>query len=198
MVAAGGGGSADGVYTNGGQGSYAGGLSGYNGGYYPGHNYVNQDGKGATQKSGGAAGANIFGATGTVNKGAFGYGGSSYSTSSGIGSGGGGSGYYGGGAGGGTLSGGNGQGGGGGSSFISGHNGCDAISEESTATNIIHTGQSVHYSGYKFTDTIMIDGTGCKWTNEKTTVCDGMPSHDGTSTIQGNTGNGYARITLIK
>ena len=44
----------------------------------------------------------------------------------------------------------------------------------------------------------MIDGTGCKWTNEKNTVCDGMPSHDGTSTIQGNTGNGYARITLIR
>ena len=197
MVAAGGGGSADGVYTNGGQGSYAGGLSGYNGGYYPGHNYVNQDGKGATQKSGGAAGANIYGATGTVNKGAFGYGGNSYSTSSGTGSGGGGSGYYGGGAGGGTSNGGNGQGGGGGSSFISGHNGCDAISEESTATNIIHTGQSVHYSGYKFTDTIIIDGTGCKWTTEKTTQCDGMPSHDGKSTIQGNIGNGYARISLI-
>ena len=197
MVAAGGGGSADGVYTNGGQGSYAGGLSGYNGGYYPGHNYVNQDGKGATQKSGGAAGANIYGATGTINKGAFGYGGNSYSISSGTGSGGGGSGYYGGGAGGGTSNGGNGQGGGGGSSFISGHNGCDAISEESTATNIIHTGQSVHYSGYKFTDTIIIDGTGCKWTTEKTTQCDGMPSHDNKSTIQGNIGNGYARISLI-
>lgn len=31
--------------------------------------------------------------------------------------------------------------GGGGSSFISGHNGCNAITEEG-----IHTGQSVHYS----------------------------------------------------
>ena len=84
------------------------------------------------------------------------------------------------------------------SSFISGHNGCDAISEESESNNIIHTGQSVHYSGYKFTDTIMIDGAGCLWTNKKTTQCDGMPSHDGKSIIQGNTGNGYARITLIQ
>ena len=47
---------------------------------------------------------------------------------------------------------------GGGSSFISGHNGCDAIKEESIENNIIHTGQSVHYSGLYFTDTVMIDG----------------------------------------
>ena len=197
MVAGGGGGSANGVYTNGGQGSYAGGLSGYNGGYYPNHVYNNEDGKGGTQVSGGSAGTNIFSATGTVNPGTFGIGGNDYSISSGTGAGGGGAGYYGGGAGGGTAGGGNGQGGGGGSSFISGHNGCDAISEESESNNIIHTGQSVHYSGYKFTDTVMIDGTGCLWTNEKTTQCDGMPSHDGKSIIQGNTGNGYARITLI-
>lgn len=84
------------------------------------------------------------------------------------------------------------------SSFISGHYGCDAIKEESESNNIIHTGQSIHYSGYKFTDTVMIDGAGCLWTNEKTTQCDGMPSHDGKSIIQGNTGNGYARITLIQ
>ena len=84
------------------------------------------------------------------------------------------------------------------SSFISGHNGCNAIKEESESNNIIHTGQSVHYSGYKFTDTVIIDGTGCKWTDEKTTQCIGMPSHDGTTNIAGNSGNGYARITLIK
>ena len=85
---------------------------------------------------------------------------------------------------------------GGGSSFISGHDGCDAISEESTEDNIIHTGQSVHYSGMHFTDTIMIDGEGYKWTTEKGSYT-GMPTHDGTGTMKGNTGNGYARITYI-
>ena len=85
---------------------------------------------------------------------------------------------------------------GGGSSFISGHEGCDAIKEESTEDNIIHTGQSVHYSGLLFTDTIMIDGEGYKWTTEKETYT-GMPTHDGTGTMKGNNGNGYARITYI-
>ncbi|MBQ8131797.1 MAG: hypothetical protein IJ193_04840 [Bacilli bacterium] len=42
---------------------------------------------------------------------------------------------------------------------------------------------SYHSSGYKFTNTQMIDG------NSE------MPSHDGTKTIVGNTGNGYAKIT---
>ncbi|CCZ89647.1 putative uncharacterized protein [Coprobacillus sp. CAG:605] len=85
---------------------------------------------------------------------------------------------------------------GGGSSFISGHDGCDAIKEESTENNIIHTGQSVHYSGMHFTDTVMIDGEGYKWTTEKGEYT-GMPSHDGAGTMKGNAGNGYARITYI-
>ena len=85
---------------------------------------------------------------------------------------------------------------GGGSSYISGHNGCDAIKEESTEDNIIHTGQSVHYSGMYFTDTVMIDGEGYKWTTGKETYT-GMPTHDGTGTMKGNAGNGYARITYI-
>ena len=85
---------------------------------------------------------------------------------------------------------------GGGSSFISGHEGCDAIKEESTENNIIHTGQSVHYSGMYFTDTVMIDGEGYKWTTEKGSYT-GMPTHDGTGTMKGNTGNGYAKITYI-
>lgn len=115
----------------------------------------------------------------------FGYGGTSSFPASG-----GGSGYYGGGPS--THV----QSAGGGSSFISGHNGCDAISEESTETNIIHTGQSVHYSGYKFTNTVMVDGAGYNWTTEKGEYT-GMPSHDGKSTMTGNEGNGYAKITLI-
>ena len=105
--------------------------------------------------------------------------------------GGGGSGYYGG-AGGGDY----GAGGAGGSSFISGHNGCDAIKEESTENNIIHTGQSIHYSGLYFTNTLMIDGDGYKWTDKKEEQI-GMPSHSNNSIIMGNSGNGYARITLV-
>ena len=64
---------------------------------------------------------------------------------------GGGGGYYGGYA--------NGCAGAGGSSFISGYSGCDAISSSSTENNIIHTGQSVHYSNLKFTDCVMKAGS---------------------------------------
>lgn len=84
----------------------------------------------------------------------------------------------------------------GGSSFISGHDGCDAIAEDSTVSNIIHTGQENHYSGYIFTHTVMVDGKGYNWTNvigEYT----GMPTYDGLSTMNGNTGNGYAKITYL-
>lgn len=96
---------------------------------------------------------------------------------------GGGSGYYGGGNGSSTNC--NVSAGAGGSSFISGYDGCDAISEESTSTNIIHTGQSIHYSGYKFDNPVMYAG------NEV------MPTHDGTGTMTGNSGDGYAKISLI-
>ena len=74
----------------------------------------------------------------------------------------------------------------GGSSFISGYDGCDAISEESTSDNIIHTGQSIHYSGMKFTKAEMVAG------NQT------MPTHDGEDVMTGNSGNGYAKITLLK
>ena len=102
---------------------------------------------------------------------------------------GGGGGYYGGNAA-------NWTGGAGGSSFISGHNGCDAIKKESTEDNIIHTGQSIHYSGLYFTNTVMIDGNGYNWTSEKGD-CIGMPSHDESTKMVGNLGNGYAKITLL-
>ena len=89
----------------------------------------------------------------------------------------GGNGYYGGGAA--ACA----NGSGGGSSFISGYTGCDAISDESTENNIIHTEQSIHYSGLTFINSEMKAG------NEE------MPTHDGTSTMTGNKGNGYAKIT---
>ncbi len=88
--------------------------------------------------------------------------------------------------------------GGGGSSFISGHNGCDAIEEVSTEENIIHTGQANHYSGLVFTDTLMIDGNGYKWSNVKEDL-EPMPKPDGTFYEEGigHTGNGYAKITYL-
>ena len=201
MVAAGGGGTNYwGIDIAGGE---AGGLSGENGNA----RYTNSTTIGATQISGGIGyntdrnyigGNGLFGKGGLKNSDPYGYGG------------GGGSGYYGG------AAGGNGNNdtdsGSGGSSFISGHNGCVAITNDSTEDNIIQRNDSkgnkctngttditcsYHYSGYKFTDTVMIDGAGCKWTTEKTNDCTGMPTHDGKSTMIGNTGNGYAKITYL-
>ncbi len=104
---------------------------------------------------------------------------------------GGGGGYYGGGQSGHIAS------AGGGSSFISGHEGCNAIEESSTATNIQHTGKSIHYSGLYFTETKMVDGAGYSWTTEKGKKTD-MPKHDGSDgTMVGNSGNGYAKITYL-
>ena len=129
-------------------------------------------------------------ASGNTGNGYFGY-----STIIGYGYGtGGGSGYYGGGTGGDTFC--NVSSGAGGSSFISGHNGCDAIKKESTEDNIIHTGGSIHYSGLYFTNTVMIDGNGYNWTLEKGDYL-GMPSHSDNSIIKGNHGNGYVRITML-
>ena len=80
----------------------------------------------------------------------------------------------------------------GGSSFISGHNGCNAINSSGT-----HTGQSIHYSGLYFTNTVMIDGAGYQWTTAKGGYV-GMPNLTGTGTMTGNTGNGQVRISPAK
>lgn len=90
----------------------------------------------------------------------------------------------------------------GGSSFISGHTGCDAITETSTEDNIVHTGQSKHYSGYVFTNTKMIDGAGynCTMVNgEEVKVQEQMPNPAGGKYAlgEGHTGDGYARITNL-
>ena len=72
----------------------------------------------------------------------------------------------------------------GGSSFISGCDGCNAILQASTSENIQHSGKSQHYSGYKFTNCIILGG------NEQ------MPNIYGENE-NGHTGNGLARITFI-
>ena len=192
MVAAGAGGT--GGYNYSGEKCAAGGLEGYDGGWYNKDN--SQYGIGGSQTSGGTVGLNTYDAYGIAYSGTFGKGGSAENYSEYSTAGGGGGGYYGGGAGGAQRSGGAGNGGGGGSSFISGHEGCDAISELSTENQIIHTGQSIHYSGYLFTNTKMIDGKGYEWTNEVGTEVVGMPTHDGTDTMVGNSGDGYARISF--
>uniref|UniRef100_UPI00203A3D3D glycine rich domain-containing protein n=1 Tax=Odoribacter lunatus TaxID=2941335 RepID=UPI00203A3D3D len=156
-----------------------GGLKGYDG----------PAGNGGTQTSAGGSNGG-FGYGGTA---AYGGGGCNNNDAYGAGSG-----YYGGGAsdknylnmGNYTKSAGS------GSSFISGHTGCDAISASSTSSNIIHTGQSIHYSGVYFTNTIMIDGAGYQWTTAKGSYI-GMPNLAGTGTMTGNSGNGQVRITPL-
>lgn len=164
-------------------GSNAGGLSSYKA--TVGNNWISYP---SNQTSSGTA------TSGT--KGGFGYGGvkgnDNYSSGAG--------GYWGGSAG---------PGGAGGSSFISGHTGCVAITSQTstsprTGTNgaSCTTGTtdnlcSVHYSNMVFTDTVMIDGAGKSWTN----VVGGlqlMPNYSGgTNTSgKGNSGNGYAKITV--
>lgn len=171
MVAAGGGG-----WGGGGNGSVgqAGGLSGYNCSSYAGATVT-----GATQTSGYAFGQGRPGITGTTN-----------AANGAEGKGGGGGGYYGG------------QSyvrtgkssaasGAGGSSFISGHNGCNAINNAGS-----HSGQSIHYSGLYFTNTVMIDGAGYQWTTARGSYT-GMPNLPGTGTMTGNTGHGQVRITPV-
>lgn len=176
------------IMVAGGGGSYsqtAGGNSGGLNGYGDTGEYA---GSGGTQTSGGL---NKISTTykNQATPGGFGYGGNGGSYSSG-----GGSGYYGGGGGMRAKTDG---GGGGGSSFISGHEGCDAITETSTSDAITHTGQSIHYSGYYFVNTKMIDGAGYLWTTEKTTNIIGLPNYNGTGTMTSSVKDGYAIIKRV-
>lgn len=177
MVAAGGGGGA--YYSNGNSG-----VGGIGGGL------IGGTGTSTYQSNrGGAGGLQTGTGTSYFSNASFGVGGG-YRSGEQI-TGGGGGGYYGG-----NYGGDYGAGAGGGSSFISGHEGCNAITVDSTSSNIIHTGSSLHYSGKFFLDTVIIDGQGYKWTTVKTTKV-GMPTTTGSSTEYGHSGNGYAKITLI-
>ena len=162
IVAAGGGGVDNDDY-----GGPGGGLNGYAS--------LKNHGKGATQTSGG---------NGLVN-GTFGSGGGTENlgcSGSSDGNGAGGGGYYGGGCSDVSAS----YGGGGGSSFISGYKGCDAIAANSTNDKIFHTGQPVHYSGYVFTSSSMIDGKSY------------MPAPTSNTYEEGHRGDGYIRITFLQ
>ena len=72
------------------------------------------------------------------------------------------------------------DGGGGGSSFISGHPGVNAINASG-----LHTNSTIHYSGYAFFNTSMIAGNAS------------MPNPRAAGNITGNTGNGYAKVTVL-
>lgn len=179
----------------------AGGLIGYSGSHGSTSGII--VGNGGTQTAGGTG----------KNAGLFGIGGNGYILYPGSpnnnDAGGAGGGYYGGGGGQsgastGTSNAGVGNGGGG-SSYISGHTGAVAIISESDSTpksgcttGTTNNSCSIHYSGKMFTNTIMIDGQGYNWTNEKGEQVQ-MPSPSGVSyaTGEGHYGNGYARITLV-
>lgn len=182
MVAAGGGGATDYAYAaNGGYGGALIGGSGING-KYPSNGSVNIVPTGGTQIAGGATSSTSYPGTAGV----FGKGGNGNSD---WGSGAGG-GYYGGGGGGYTSY--SVDSGAGGSSYISGYTGCVAITSDSDTsakagctTGTTDNSCSIHYSLKKFTDGVMKAG------NET------MPTHDGSSVMAGNTGNGFAKITYL-
>ena len=175
MVAGGAGGTYSDVSAPG--GGAAGGLTSYS------TSNSNHTVASSTQVAGGAAGLN-------GNAGGFGYGGSHSQSAYNSGAGG----YYGGGSG---------PSGGGGTSYISGHTGCVAITSQSSitpksgcTTGTSNNSCSLHYSGKKFTDTVMIDGRGYSWTNTKGSLTQ-MPSPNGGyyESGVGNSGNGAIRIT---
>ena len=170
-------------------GGAGGGLDGYPGASGTMGTKMIREAQGGTQKSGGLYGyGNEYPTIGS--SGQFGIAGTSSAGITGLG----GNGYYGGGGSGRAYC--NGGSGGGGSSFISGHEGCDAVAKGSTDDNITHSGQSVHYSGYSFSNTVMIDGMGYNWTNVKGDLIK-MPDHDGIDVMIGNSGDGFAKITFI-
>lgn len=219
MVAAGGGGANNDGTNKYGYGFYGGpgrGLTGSTAEASGSSIIQNMTGKDASQTSGGAGGESTAadGNDGNRNKGnqgGFGYGGNgqtSKNTQTLSGGAGGGSGYYGGGSGEACASNCGGAEGGG-SSYISGHTGCVAIASQTsisprtangtsctngTTTNLC----SVHYSNKVFTDTLMIDGSGYKWTTTKGAL-EQMPNPNGGyyGSGTGNTGDGYARITIL-
>ena len=174
---------------------HGGGLVGYDANFNPDGVGYGYSGYGGTQTAGGKAGkySGMYELTELAN-GRFGSGGFAYAVSGAYAASGGGGGYYGGGHG--VHPGSSWPGAGGGSSYISGHYGCIGITFSSTESNIIHSESSTHYSGYRFSNTTMIDGAGYRWTDTKG-LYEGMPTFDGQSIMSGNAGNGYAKIKLL-
>ena len=189
MVAAGGGGAyaqENTEWFN--NGGYAGGLTGGNGSQVSHWGQTYCYGQGGIQNSGvsSTSDCSTTYASEPVSSG-FGFGGSNKTGTPATG---GGAGYYGGSRSGHVAS------AGGGSSFISGYAGCNAITEGSTENSITHTGQPNHYSGYVFTNPVMIDGAGCNWATGTAANCFVQPQPNG-GRSDGHAGNGYARIIYL-
>lgn len=190
IVAGGGGGAMHAVLATPKTIGHAGGLKGYDADAIMSNNSQTDgfSGYGGTQIAGGNTGVNGKYEYNVSMNGSFGQGGQ-YINADVYRSSGGGGGWYGGGHG--RHTGNSWPGGGGGSSYISGHSGCLAVSS-STSTelkngcteNSTSLECSISYTGYYFTDTVMIDGAGYKWTTQKGEYT-GMPSHDGTGTMKG-------------
>ena len=150
------------------------------GGGGSGHNGNANGGSGGTLVSGNVS-SNFGSATGVnqTSGNAFGIGGATPTTGGG---GGGAGGYYGG-----RTA--NWVQGTGGSSYISGASGCIAIKSATDRTPKVTTyskiEDSYHYSGKIFENSVMISGNGS------------MPTHDGQEKMNGNSGNGYAKISYI-
>lgn len=177
IVAGGGGGAYSYSSTYKAAGGYAGGTTGGKGSYYS-SSYSAFVGSGATQTGGGSAGTgsstNYNGKAGSFGQGgATGY---KYNSTSYYSNGAGGGGWYGGGAAGNYSSSSRTRAaaGGGGSGFVW---------TSATSANV-PSGYSVPTS-YYLTDAETIAGNSS------------MPTQDGTTTMTGNTGNGYAKITWI-
>ena len=99
-------------------------------------------------------------------------------------------------------------GGGSGSSYISGHTGCIAVASASNLNpkngcnqlSSSNTTCGVHYTGKKFSTTVMIDGNGYSWTTSRVNKRTSMPSKDYGKFYElgkGHVGNGYARIVYL-
>ena len=200
MVAAGGGGSGYQTDFGYGFGTAGGGLQSLTvTGYLSAEPFVSTGAKQTTP------GSNVNSERASYCTGKFGYGAHScyglgpwYGDGTNFTGGGGGGGYYGGGGASDST------GGSGGSSFISGHNGCVAITSSSNTSpkagcseGTTNISCSYHYSGKIFTNTSMIDGNGHKWTTSVGAQT-GMPTRVGDTTMTGNSGDGYAKITLLE
>lgn len=189
MVAGGGGGNGGWNGTvNAAIGGYGGGLTAGAGTLLcTGCSAVPTNAGGGHQTAGGVRGTSALSGYNATSAGTFGvggYGDNSYG-------GGGGGGFYGGG--GGSINNSVVGSGGGGSSFISGHTGCVALASEAAntakagcATGNTDNNCSLHYSGYVFKNTIMIDGNGYRWTHIR-----------GSIVGVGNVGHGRVRITPL-
>lgn len=167
IVAGGGGGN--GYGSSSALGGAGGGLIGFDG---TGSSGWNDSGKGGTQSSGGSYGSSNSNQGYYTSSGSFGLGGNGTGNSHGGGAGGGG--WYGGG--GGTIA-----GGGGGSSFLyteENYNNWLSLNSNDASKYLLN-------SNYFLSDSLTIDGNSS------------MPDYDGVSTMIGNSGNGYAKITYL-